>query len=81
MDKPDTIPEKCAFCKVICGATPVDKVYEDERVLAFLYLSPVNKGHILVVPKQHYNGPTQMPPDEWSYLMVKAAELDRKSVV
>lgn len=75
MDKPDTIPEKCAFCKVICGATPVDKVYEDERVLAFLYLSPVNKGHILVVPKQHYNGPTQMPPDEWSYLMVKAAEL------
>jgi len=43
----------CLFCKIIAGDVPAEKVYEDEHALAFLDISPVNKGHVLVVPKEH----------------------------
>ncbi|MDD4900591.1 MAG: HIT family protein [Patescibacteria group bacterium] len=44
----------CIFCKIISGELPSHKVYEDENVLAFLDISPVNPGHTLVVPKKHF---------------------------
>lgn len=43
----------CIFCKIVNGEIPSYKVYEDERVLAFLDISQVTKGHTLVIPKQH----------------------------
>lgn len=45
--------EDCIFCKIIQEEIPSHKVYEDEKVLAFLDTNPVSKGHTLVVPKQH----------------------------
>ena len=39
------------FTKIINREIPADIVYEDELVLAFLDINPVNKGHTLVVPK------------------------------
>ena len=45
--------EDCIFCKIVKGEIPCSKVYEDENFLAFLDISPVNKGHVLVVPKEH----------------------------
>ncbi|UGQ16064.1 HIT family protein [Borrelia sp. RT5S] len=43
----------CVFCKIIRGELPSYKVYEDDLVLAFLDIHPLNVGHTLVVPKQH----------------------------
>lgn len=43
----------CIFCKIVAGETPSEKVYEDEHVLAFLDIAPVNPGHALVIPKTH----------------------------
>lgn len=45
--------ENCIFCKIVAGEIPSYKVYEDEKVYAFLDLSQVTKGHTLVVPKKH----------------------------
>ncbi|MBO1308186.1 HIT family protein [Enterococcus sp. 669A] len=45
--------ENCIFCKIINQEIPSYKVYEDDKVYAFLDLSQVTKGHTLVVPKQH----------------------------
>lgn len=45
--------DNCIFCKIVKGEIPSAKVYEDERVLAFLDLSQVTKGHTLVIPKKH----------------------------
>lgn len=39
------------FQKILDHEIPADVVYEDEHVLAFLDISPVNKGHTLVIPK------------------------------
>ncbi|WP_276632733.1 HIT domain-containing protein [Terrisporobacter hibernicus] len=45
----------CLFCKIIDGNIPCDKVYEDDKVLAFNDINPVAPYHILVVPKKHYD--------------------------
>jgi histidine triad (HIT) family protein len=45
--------DNCIFCKIIEGKIPAAKVYEDDKVTAFLDIMPVNKGHTLVVPKSH----------------------------
>lgn len=44
----------CIFCKIIDGGLPSTKVYESDNVLAFLDVNPVEKGHVLVVPKRHW---------------------------
>lgn len=45
----------CIFCKIVAGAAPGRKVYEDEHVLAFWDIRPRAKVHLLVIPKQHVN--------------------------
>lgn len=43
----------CAFCDVINGESPGSFVYEDEDALAILTLRPMNRGHTLVIPREH----------------------------
>ena len=40
------------FTKIINGEIPSHKVAEDDKCLAFLDISPVAKGHTLVIPKK-----------------------------
>ena len=41
----------CIFCKIANKEIPSTCLYEDEKVMAFLDLSQVTKGHTLVIPK------------------------------
>jgi histidine triad (HIT) family protein len=43
----------CVFCEIVAGVLPADVVFADETVVAFLDRSPVFKGHVLVVPREH----------------------------
>lgn len=45
--------DDCVFCQIIEGELPAHKVYEDDKMIAFLDVNPVSKGHTLVVPKEH----------------------------
>ena len=40
------------FSKIIAGEIPCHRVYEDAHVLAFLDVSPISRGHTLVIPKE-----------------------------
>ncbi len=40
------------FSKILRGEIPCHKVYEDDRVLAFLDIGPLSRGHTLVIPKE-----------------------------
>lgn len=53
--------ENCIFCRIIAGEIPATKIYEDEMVLAFMDISPINFGHILVIPKEHHNSCASIP--------------------
>ena len=55
--------ENCIFCKIVRGEIPSAKVLENEKVLAFLDINPVSKGHTLVIPKIHYGSYPEMPLD------------------
>ncbi len=46
--------EGCIFCRIVKGEIPCQKVYEDNEILSFLDIGPVNPGHVLVVPKKHF---------------------------
>jgi histidine triad (HIT) family protein len=40
------------FSKILRGEIPCHKLYEDERVLAFLDIAPLSRGHAVVIPKE-----------------------------
>lgn len=65
--------EHCIFCNIVSGALPAEKVYENERTLAFLDTNPVNPGHTLIVSKEHH--PTALEtPDETLLAILRAAK-------
>lgn len=41
------------FCQAVRGENPVDKIYEDDLVMAFLDKYPKSEGHALIIPKKH----------------------------
>ena len=47
----------CIFCSIINGDIPTEKLYEDERVLAFKDVNPQAPEHFLVIPKEHISTP------------------------
>ena len=60
--------ESCTFCKIARGEAPASQVYEDEKVIAFLSIRPINVGHTLVVPKRHYENIYEIPEEEVAHL-------------
>ena len=51
------------FQKIIAGQVPCHKVYEDEKVLAFLDINPLSRGHTLVIPKEPAETVDQLSDD------------------
>jgi histidine triad (HIT) family protein len=45
--------EGCIFCKIVRGEIPCFKIFEDDRVLSFADVNPINTGHTLIIPKRH----------------------------
>ena len=45
--------DNCIFCRIVKGAVPASIVYNDETVMAFMDIRPVNPGHLLIIPKVH----------------------------
>ena len=72
MHKPST---SCIFCDIIHGAAEVSVCYEDGQALAFMDIQPVNHGHTLVVPRQHYESFIDLPHDIGMHLFEVAMKL------
>ncbi len=58
----------CLFCKIIEGAIPSNKVYEDEWCLAFHDISPQTPVHILVIPKKHIASADEVNGENSQYI-------------
>lgn len=53
---------------------PSKEVYEDEMVMGVLDINPASKGHVIMIPKKHYNNIYEMPQDEFlQYISVARA--------
>ena len=71
--------EACIFCKIVKGKIPAARVYEDDKLISFLDIMPANKGHCLVVPKQHYETLLEVP-DEDLGILINAAKKVAKAL-
>lgn len=71
--------ENCIFCKIINGMIPAAKVYEDDRIISFLDIMPANKGHCLIVPKNHAETLAEMNDEDLS-ATIKAAKKVAKAL-
>jgi histidine triad (HIT) family protein len=51
----------CIFCQIIKNEIPSHKIMESDLCLSFLDIAPVNPGHLLVIPKDHYINMEEIP--------------------
>jgi len=59
----------CIFCRIIKGDIPSFKLFESEKVLAFLDIQPLSRGHALVIPKYHGRKLSEIPDDQLSEIL------------
>ena len=58
----------CLFCKIANKEIDSKIIYEDEFSIAFLDINPSQKGHLLVIPKKHYQNLGEVPEEELAKL-------------
>ena len=68
-------PAHCAFCDLIKGAAEVSVCYDDAAAIAFMDIQPVNDGHVLVVPREHYERIEDVPREIGRHLYEVVAQL------
>lgn len=59
---------ECVFCKIIKGDIPSYTIYEDEIVKVFLDINPMSVGHMLIIPKEHYENLDDIDMDTLNYI-------------
>ena len=65
------------FSRIVAGEIPCYKVAEDERFFAFLDISPVAKGHTLVIPKQEVDYIFDLDDETYNGLMAFSRKVAR----
>lgn len=55
---------QCIFCEIVKGNAHAYKIFESENFLSFLDINPRERGHVLVVPKQHYQSLLDLPEEK-----------------
>lgn len=51
----------CIFCKIVAGEIPSHTLLDEDEVLAFLDIGPLSRGHVLLIPKGHYETVDALP--------------------
>ena len=77
---PETHPA-CIFCKIAAGTIPVERLWDDERVIAFRDREPQAPTHILVIPRAHIASHAHATPADEMLLgriLTVAAEVARQ---
>ncbi len=69
--------QQCIFCQIVAGKIPSKKIYEDQFCLAVLDINPAAKGHILILPKEHYAIMPQVPDETIAYVFAAARQISQ----
>lgn len=72
--------ENCVFCRIVKGLEKAEVLYEDEHIISILDINPVNFGHALVIPKEHYDDFLSLPEELYLYLL-KAVKVVAGAIV
>lgn len=69
--------ENCIFCQIVSGTIPSSKVYEDDKVMAFLDITQTTNGHTLLIPKKHVRNVLEMDQETAQDLFVQLPRIAR----
>ncbi|KAJ5777668.1 histidine triad nucleotide-binding protein 2 mitochondrial [Penicillium odoratum] len=69
----------CIFCKIIKGDIPSFKLFESDKVFAFLDIQPLSRGHALVIPKYHGAKLTDIPDEDLLEILPVAKKIAKAS--
>lgn len=67
--------DDCIFCKLANGVFPTNSIYEDENFNVILDVSPANRGHALILPKQHCDNIFEIDDETASKIMPLAKKI------
>ncbi len=70
----------CIFCAMVRGEIPYVEVFSNQHLFAFMDIGPLNKGHVLIVPKKHYPTMFETPP-ELGNALLKTMQLLGKAIM
>lgn len=62
----------CVFCAIVAGDEPAHVVLDDDAALGFLDVRPLFPGHVLLVPREHHETLTDLPPEQVEPLFARA---------
>jgi len=65
----------CAFCSIVAGETSAFVVLDDDVSMGFLDTRPLFPGHVLLVPRDHHETLTDLPPDLVEPLFARAQRM------
>lgn len=68
----------CLFCKLVAGELPLNKVYEDDKILCFHDVDPQAPVHVLIIPKKHIASLDELQEEDAeliSYIMLKVKDI------
>jgi len=71
----------CLFCRILQGAIPAKKVYEDDHAFAFEDINPQAPTHVLIIPKKHVVGLKEATAEDaelLGYCQLVAAKIARE---
>jgi len=72
--------DKCIFCEIVSGNIETIKVFEDSEIFVMMDISPANIGHVMIIPKQHYQFIFQIP-DGILWDMIRTAKMIIPSLI
>jgi histidine triad (HIT) family protein len=64
---------ECVFCKIAKYEEPAATIYEDQEIMAFLDIHPVNPGHTLIITRKHFANVYDIPRTT----LVRVSELSK----
>jgi len=62
--------DDCVFCKIVKGLKDEDKIWEDDEFLAILDINPCARGHVMVIPKEHFRWVWDIDDEKYSRYML-----------
>lgn len=68
----------CIFCKIINGEIPSYKIYEDNDIFVILDINPVSTGHVLILPKKHFEMPETTDDEVLAKMIVISKKIGQK---
>ena len=69
---------ECIFCKIVNKDIPAKVIYEDELVMAYLDISPIETGHTLIIPKTHYTDLDDIKEEVLNHIMKIAKDIKKR---